>query len=184
VGHNPSVWPLKVKLARVLWAFSAPLFWSGWGRFGSSPRIWALRLFGATIGRGCLVCGGVTVWMPWNLAMGDASTLGPGVEVYNFAPIAIGDQTTISQYTYLCSASHDHTLPHLPLVMFPITIGRGAWVCARAFVGPGTTIGDGAVIGACAVVTRDMPAWTVCAGNPCKALKPRILKDPAKECGP
>jgi putative colanic acid biosynthesis acetyltransferase WcaF len=169
-------WSLKVKLARVAWGLFTPLFWSFWGRLANPARIAALRLFGARIAKKALICGGVRVWMPWNLRMGEGATLGPGVEVYNFGMVTIGDMTTVSQYAYLCSATHDYALPNLPLVWCPITIGKGAWVCARAFVGPRVTIGDGAVIGACAVVTRDMPAWTVCAGNPCKPLKPRVMK--------
>jgi putative colanic acid biosynthesis acetyltransferase WcaF len=177
--RSVSAWPLRSKLARVLWGLFSPLFWSCWGRLGSGARVGALRLFGARIGTPSLVCGGVKVWMPWNLEMGDACTLGSGVEVYNFARIAIGDQTTISQYTFLCSASHDFTHPHMPLTMHPISIGRDAWICARAFVGPGVRIGDGVVVGACSVVTRDMPDWTVCAGNPCRPLKPRVLQEVA-----
>jgi putative colanic acid biosynthesis acetyltransferase WcaF len=172
-----SGWSLRIKIARVAWAMFSPLFWAIWGRFGSGPRIWALRLFGARIGSSCLICGGVSVWMPWNLIMGDGSTLGPDVEVYNFARISIGQETTISQYSYLCSATHDYTLAAMPLQMFPITIGSGAWVCAGSFVGPRVSIGDGTVIGARSVVTKDMPSWTVCAGNPCRPLKPRILQE-------
>ena len=59
----------------------------------------------------------------------------------------------------------------------PITIGESVWVAAGAFVAPGVTIGAGAVIGARSVVTKDMPDWTVCAGNPCRPLKPRVLRD-------
>ena len=171
-----SCWSIKIKLARVAWGFFSPLFWSCWGRLGSRPRVWALRLFGAKIGSPSLVCGGVRVWMPWNLVMGNACSLGSGVEVYNFARITIGDQTTISQYSYLCSGTHDYTLPHMPLIMFPITIGKGVWVCARSFIGPKVRIGDMTVIGACSVVTKDMPSWTVCAGNPCQPIKPRIMQ--------
>ena len=169
-------WSLKVKIARVVWALFTPLFWSLWGRLANPARVAALRLFRARLAKKVLICGGVRVWMPWNLSMGEGATLGPGVEVYNFGMVTIGDMTTVSQYAYLCSATHDYTHPNLPLIRFPITIGRGVWVCARAFVGPRVTIGDGAVIGAGAVVTRDMPAWTVCAGNPCKPLKPRVMK--------
>jgi putative colanic acid biosynthesis acetyltransferase WcaF len=176
-SRTASGWSLRIKFARVAWALFSPLFWPLWGRYASGARIWALRLFGARIGASCLVCGGVSVWMPWNLTMGDGSTLGPSVEVYNFARITIGQETTISQYSYLCSATHDYTLPDMPLRMHPITIGSGAWVCARSFIGPRVIIGDGTVIGAGSVVTRDMPPWTVCAGNPCRQLKPRVLQE-------
>jgi len=171
-----SVWPLRIKLARVAWGLFSPLFWTMWGRLASGPRIWALRLFGARIAPSCLICGGVRVWMPWNLTMGKGSTLGPEVEVYNFASITIGEQATISQYVYLCSATHDYTRVDMPLVMFPISVGARAWVCARSFVGPRVTIGEGTVIGACSVVTRDMPAWSVCAGNPCHLIKARVMQ--------
>jgi len=171
-----SVWSLRIKLARVAWGLFSPLFWTLWGRLGSWPRIWALRLFGARIAPSCLICGGVRVWMPWNLTMGEGSTLGPEVEVYNFAPITIGQRTTISQYVYLCSATHDYTRLDMPLVMFPVSIGAGAWVCARSFVGPRVTIGEGTVIGACSVVVRDMPSWSVCAGNPCRVIKSRVMQ--------
>ena len=64
----------------------------------------------------------------------------------------------------------------MPLVWKPIRIGSECWIAAGVFVGPGVTVGDGTVVGARAVVTKDMPPWTVCAGNPCKPLKPRILQ--------
>jgi len=172
-----SPWSTKVKLARLVWSAFSPLFWSFWGRRGSTLRVAALRLFGAKIGSPSLVCGGVKVWMPWNLVMGNACSLGVGVEVYNFAPISIDDQTTVSQYSYLCSASHDYTHPHMTLIMFPISIGKGVWICAGSFIGPKVVLGDGCVIGACSVVTKSMPEWTVCAGNPCRPLKPRIMQE-------
>jgi putative colanic acid biosynthesis acetyltransferase WcaF len=168
---------MRIKLARAAWSLLSPLFWSCWGRWGSALRVAALRLFGARIGSPSLVCGGVKVWMPWNLEMGSACTLGQDVEVYNFAPVHIADQSTVSQYSFLCSATHDYTHPHMPLIMSPITIGKGVWICARSFIGPHVTIEDGVVIGACSVVTKNMPAWTVCAGNPCKPLKKRILQE-------
>lgn len=64
----------------------------------------------------------------------------------------------------------------MPLLRLPISIGDGVWICSEAYVGPNVRIGDGAVIGARAVVTRDMPADTVCAGNPCRPVKPRVMK--------
>jgi putative colanic acid biosynthesis acetyltransferase WcaF len=120
--------------------------------------------------------GGVKVWMPWNLTISDFTAIGRNVEIYNFAEISIGSNTVISQYSYLCSATHDYTHPHMTLTWFPITIGNSCWLAADTFVAPGVSIGDGCVIGARSVVTKSMPEWSVCAGNPCRALKPRAIK--------
>ena len=69
--------------------------------------------------------------------------------------------------------SHDFARTDLPLVTAKITIGEDAFVGARAFVMPGITVGPRSVIGACSVVTRDVPADVIAAGNPCKVLRPR-----------
>jgi putative colanic acid biosynthesis acetyltransferase WcaF len=50
------------------------------------------------------------------------------------------------------------------------------WIAAEAFIHPGITIGEGCVIGARSVVTKDMPAWMVCSGHPCKPLKERTME--------
>lgn len=54
----------------------------------------------------------------------------------------------------------------MKLITAPITIGAGAWVCADVFVSPGIVVGEGAVAGARAVVTKDVEPWAVVAGNP------------------
>ena len=58
----------------------------------------------------------------------------------------------------------------------PITISKFAWVAAEAFVGPGVTIGEGAVVGARAAVFKDVDPWTVVGGNPAKFIKKREIK--------
>jgi len=108
--------------------------------------------------------------------MGAQSVLGTRVEVYNLAKISIGSNVVVSQGSYLCSASHDYTDPAFPLFFRPIVIEDSAWIASNAFVGPGVSIGKGAVIGACAVVVKDMPAWMVCAGNPCQPVKRREMR--------
>ncbi|MBX3365139.1 MAG: putative colanic acid biosynthesis acetyltransferase [Phycisphaeraceae bacterium] len=107
--------------------------------------------------------------------MGAYSTLADNVEVYNLGPIDIGDHTVISQNVHLCNGTHDYKDPSLPLLRPNMTIGSGVWVCADAFVGPGVTIGDNSLVGARAVVTKDVPAGVIVGGNPARVLKPRPL---------
>lgn len=66
----------------------------------------------------------------------------------------------------------------MPLVYSPITIGAQAWVAAGCFIAPGVSVGEGAVVGAYSVVTKDVPAWTVVAGNPARFIRMRQLKPP------
>ena len=61
-----------------------------------------------------------------------------------------------------------------PLTFAPITIGEQAWVAARAFIAPGVTIGEGAVVGATASVFKDVPPWTIVGGNPARFLRDRV----------
>jgi putative colanic acid biosynthesis acetyltransferase WcaF len=93
------------------------------------------------------------------------------------APITLGRKAVVSQDVDLVAGSHDYTRidlqPLLPLIVKPIVVGNHCWICARSFLLPGVVIGEGSVIGACSVVTRDQPPWMVCAGNPCRPLKPR-----------
>ena len=63
----------------------------------------------------------------------------------------------------------------LPLLHSPIVMQDHSWVAAEAFIGPGVTIGEGAVVGARAAVFRDVEAWSVVGGNPAKFLKKRVI---------
>lgn len=166
----------KYLALRVLWACFQLPFFSKTPKYIHGLRIALLRLFGARIGKGCMIASGTKVWVPWNLTMGDYAIIGEGVRVYNLAPISIGANAVVSQFSYLCAATHDYTDPAFRLETKPITIHASAWLAADVFVAPGVTVGEGAVVGACSVVTKDVPPWMVCAGNPCRPIKPRILR--------
>jgi putative colanic acid biosynthesis acetyltransferase WcaF len=167
--------PFTYLVKRVLWACVQLPFLRGTPKQFSPLRITLLRLFGAKIKEACLICGGVKIWEPWNLDLGAFCTIGTNAEVYNLAKVTIGSNSVVSQDVYLCSASHNYSDPTFSLFSKPIIIGSSVWIAAKAFVSPGVSIGEGAVVGACSVVTRDMPAWTICVGNPCRPLKPRKM---------
>lgn len=134
-----------------------------------------LRLFGAKIGSKANIYSSVKIWAPWNLEIGNYSSLGPGVDCYNQGKIVIGDHTVISQKVYLCASSHDFTKPDFPLILKPITIKDSVWIAADAYVAPGKTIGQGVVVAARAAVFKDVDPWTVVGGNPAKYIKDRKI---------
>jgi len=163
------------KLGRLLWCATWALLGRPTPAVMNSWRVLLLRLFGARIGRHCVVKPTCRIWAAWNLEMGDYACLAFDVDCYCVDRIVIGAHATISQYVFLCTASHDISDPHMALVTAPIRIGDGAWIAARAFVGHGVTVGAGAVVGACAVVTKDIAPWKVVAGNPARQIKDRQI---------
>jgi putative colanic acid biosynthesis acetyltransferase WcaF len=139
-------------------------------------RLWRLALlkaFGAQVSWRANVYPSVKIWAPWHLEMAPLAALAPRVEVYNIAPISIGEKAIVSQGAYLCTGTHDHRDPAFPLYARPIQIGRRAWVCAEAFVGPGVIVGEGAVLAARGVSFKPLAAWTVYQGNPATAVNTR-----------
>ena len=139
-------------------------------------RRFLLKCFGVKMGWPSGIAKTTTMIHPWLLTVGHHSMIGERVRIYNLGPITIGDHTVISQDVSLCAGTHDYTDPAFPLVRSRISIGNGVWICAEAFIGPDVTIGDGAVVGARAVVTKDVSPWTVVAGNPAKFIKKREIR--------
>ena len=112
------------------------------------------------------------VWFPAHLAMARGAVIGPGVNVYCMGTISLGEEVLVSQGAHLCAGTHDYDSPQFQLVARPIHIGARAWIAAEAFVGPGTRIGEGAVLGARAVAFGELAAWTVYSGNPARPIRP------------
>lgn len=132
-----------------------------------------LRFYGATMGSDCHFYPASKVWAPWNLTCAEQVTAGDHVEIYNPARISFGGHAIMSQGAYICGATHDYDNPAFPLIAFEMHIGSYAWVCARASVGPGVNLGDGAVLGLGSVATRDLLPWSIYAGVPAAKIKDR-----------
>lgn len=161
------------RVARAAWLLTwlflyrpSPNIFHAWRRM-------ILRCFGARIGNGAHPYPSAKIWAPWNLTMGQNSCIGEFVDVYSVSRVEIGENATVSQYCYLCTASHDYNSPEMPLITGPIKVSSRAWLAADVFVGPGVTIGEGAVVGARSSVFRDVPAWKVVAGNPIREIGDR-----------
>jgi putative colanic acid biosynthesis acetyltransferase WcaF len=123
----------------------------------SAVRVMVLRAFGASIGHGVLIRHRVRVHWPWKLRIGDDVWIGVGAWLLNLEQITIGSDVCISQDAMLCTGSHQVRSASFEFDNAPIRVGDGAWVATRATVLRGVSIGKNAVVGATALVSRDVP---------------------------
>ena len=164
------------KMQRMLWGIIWLVFARSFPRnMARKWKIFLLRIFGAKIHSTCIVYSSANISMPWNLVMEEHSCIANNVIIENSATVTLGAFSIISQYSYLCTASHDIRDNNFPQYSIPIKIGRRCWVAARCFIGPGVVIGDGAVIGASSSVFKNIEEWTVMGGNPAKIISKRII---------
>src|SRR5256714_15477883 len=168
-----SPWSGQDRALRLLWEISW-FFLCRWTPKPANPwRLFWLDVFGATIEGKPFVHQRARIEIPWHLTLRDRACLGDRANAYSLGEIEIGERATVAQEVYLSAASHDFSQPGMPLTTAKITIGPDAFIGARAFVLPGVTIGERSVIGACSVVTANVPPDVFAAGNPCRVLRPR-----------
>lgn len=142
----------------------------GWRRF-------LVRWFGGKVSRTCTLSRTAIISCPWNLSIGEWSSIGDQSWIYALHKITIGDNACIGESVRLLTGSHDISSTRFALVTKPISIGSACWIATGATVLPGVTIHEGGVVGACAVVSRDVAPWTVVVGNPARFVKNRRLDD-------
>ena len=167
---------LANRVYRVVWGIA----WLVLARWTPPPlhgwRRLLLRSFGARVGAGARVHASVAIWYPPHLTLGAHALIGPRARLYNQGAISVGARTVVSQGAHLCASTHDIADPTFQLQLRPICVGAGCWIAADAFVGPGVTIGDGAVVAARAALFEDARAWGVYRGNPAVPVKERQLR--------
>ncbi|WP_051313593.1 putative colanic acid biosynthesis acetyltransferase [Sporocytophaga myxococcoides] len=144
----------------------SPQILYGWRRF-------LLRLFGAKIGKGVIIRPSVKTTYPWKLSIGDYSWIGDNVVLYSLGEINIGSNAVISQKSYLCTGSHDFEKTTFDIFAKEITVEDETWIASDVFIGPGVTIGCGAVVGARSSVFKSVEGGFVYAGNPLSRIKLR-----------
>jgi putative colanic acid biosynthesis acetyltransferase WcaF len=163
------------KIKRLLWGcVQATLFRASFHNWYGFRRA-LLRAFGASLAPTANVRRTVLIECPWNLSVGAESSIGDRAILYCLGPVQIGSRTTVSQGAHLCAGTHDHRRASMPLVRATISIGDDVWIAADAFVGPGVTVGTGAILGARGVAMRDLAPWKIYAGNPAVPVRERAF---------
>ena len=111
-----------------------------------------------------------------NVSIGDFVYLGPAVQLHGRGGITIGEGTIFGPRVTIHSSNHNIEEPeYLPYdqitVAKPVSIGRAVWVGDQVMICPGVNIGDGCVVGMGSVVAKNMPPYSICAGNPCRVIR-------------
>jgi acetyltransferase-like isoleucine patch superfamily enzyme len=145
------------------------------------------------IGDGTIITVGTKITNPSKISIGENCTLGTGTRLYTelvsgnltighnvqvnnnvyldfSGDLIINDNCLISEETKIYTHSHGYDPRSTPIPQ-PSIIGRDVWIGSRAMLMAGVNIGDGAIIAAGSVVTKDVPAYSIVAGNPAKVIK-------------
>lgn len=150
----------------ILWAITVRAFPRN---VASKWEIMLLRLFGAKIGKKCIVYSSARIWLPRNLNMEDGVVIADHVRIQNAEPLYLKAYSTISQYSYVCDGNHQLDNPKISFSE-SITIGERCWIGAECYISAGVTVGRGCIVGARTVVRSNTPPYSVLLGNPAKVI--------------
>ena len=125
------------------------------------------------LGKGVTIHMGVKFWSPRRIRIGDYSIVNGGCILDGRKGLTIGSNVDIGWDVALYCGHHEVQDPEYRGVMIPITIGDRACLYARAMLIKGVDIGEGAVLAAGAVVTKDVPPYTIVGGVPAKKIGDR-----------
>ena len=180
-GHNSNsidpyckpVFSTSLKMKRLFWNLTWLILCRWTPNILHHWRVFILRTFGAKIGNSNFIYPNCKIWAPWLLETENVVTIGPFVEIYNPGGLFIGHHSIISQNAFICGATHDYNSEHFDYVMKKIVIEPYVWIGSRAIVLPGVSCKEGSVLGAGAVSSKNLEAWTVYSGNPAQPIKKR-----------
>lgn len=136
-------------------------------------RRWFYQMLGAKMGKNCFPCRRIEILLPKGLKLGDGVAIGWFAELDARGGISVDHDTNISSHVKLITGSHDIDDPDFTADFLPIHIGHHCWIGTGAMVLQGVKIGDGAVVAAGAVVTKDVAPWTVVGGIPARKIGTR-----------
>lgn len=150
------------------------------GQFSNKIRTSLCRIIFLECGEGAVVKRGVYFGTGSKLKIGINSQLGENARVEH--DTVIKDNVMMGLEVLALSTRHDHHKENIPLIQQgylerkPVLIGNDVWIGARSILLPGVTIGDHAIIGAGAVVTKNVDPWDIVGGVPAKIIRSRLQK--------
>jgi acetyltransferase-like isoleucine patch superfamily enzyme len=125
------------------------------------------------IGQGSAILLGLRLYIRGNLTIGNHSVIDRDCVLDSRGGITIGQNVNLAPEVMVLTAYHDPDSDDFAGIEKPVVIEDYAWIATRAMILPGVTIGRGAVVGAGSVVTKDVAAGMIVAGNPAKVIRER-----------
>jgi len=173
--NNSHYRPGAGRLKMVLWYLVNAWFINSFLPF-SGFRVFLLRLFGAKIGAGVVLKPYINVKYPWKLVIGDHCWIGEQVWIDNLDDVQIGSHVCVSQGAMLLCGNHNYRKSSFDLTTGPITLEDGVWIGAKTVVCPGVVCHSHSVLTVGSVATRNLEAYTICAGIPATAMRKREIE--------
>lgn len=135
------------------------------------------RIFGMKIGRGSAIHMNLRLYNPFNIQIGEDSIIGEGAVLDGRDKLVIGNHVDIASEVMIYNAQHDVRDPNFRAINAPVIIEDYVFIGPRAIILPGIKIKKGAVVGAGAVVTKDVEEYSIVGGVPAKPISERGVKD-------
>ena len=146
-------------------------------------RRFVYRICGIKIGKGSAIHMGVRFYNPRNISIGEDSIIGEGTVLDGRGKLAIGNHVDITSEVMIYNCEHSINDDNFAAVCAPVVIEDYVFIGPRAIILPGVKIGRGAVVGAGAVVTKDIESFKIVGGVPAKEIGERKSKDPQYRLG-
>lgn len=176
LGQYSNIWYKPAnKLKRIIWYLFHMLFKSSIP-YPNKSKVFLLKWFGAKIGKGVVIKPCVNIKYPWFLEIGNHVWIGENVWIDNLTHIKIGNNVCISQGASLFTGNHNYKKESFDLIISPILIDDGVWICAKAIICPGVTLKSHSVITVGSVVTKNTEPYQIYRGLPAEPYKERIIE--------
>lgn len=120
------------------------------------------------IGKQCFIGENTNIWSASSIKIGDRVLISHDVNIHDTNSHSISAASRHQHFLEIFGAGHPKELPDVPTK--PITIENDAWIGFGATILKGVTIGQGAIVGARTLVTKDVPPYTVVVGNPARIV--------------
>jgi len=173
--YNNSWYQPGSRVKQLLWYVVSMLFFRGsWNVFSGIKLFW-LKIFGATLGKGIVIKPKVIIKYPWKLTVGNYCWIGEGVWIDNLDQVTMEDNVCVSQGALLQCGNHNFKSKNFDLMVAPINLKSGSWVGAKSAVAPGVTFESHAVLSMGSVATQNLEAYCIYTGNPAVKVKSRKI---------